>query len=362
MNILFTESSPHIGGQELQTVAQMVAIRKKGHSVLLVCREKSKIASEAKKQNIDVIFVPFKNSLHISSVVKLLGICQRFRPHVVICHSGHDSNIVGLTRLLCWKDRFRIIRQKTYLTKRTKNFSLNYLCDDIIVPGEATRKHLMHCGVRTNITIVPPGFDFDKIYEESHSPVPPHIKAWLADSGEGPVIVQIGMLRPEKGHEFMLNLLFRLKKEGRKFRWLVVGSGSVENERRLRAIVDDLDMHDNVLISGGIFPVSSIYKIANLIVMPSENESFGMVAAEASVFSIPVFANHVGGLPDVIQHNRTGTLLPAGDMQVWRSALNDFFERPEHFCQMAHQAKYDVANRFDINKTVSIIPGFASCE
>lgn len=132
------------------------------------------------------------------------------------------------------------------------------------------------------------------------------------------------MLRPEKGHEFMLNLLFRLKKEGRKFRWLVVGSRSVENERRLRAIVDDLDMHDNVLISGGIFPVSSIYKIANLIVMPSENESFGMVAAEASVFSIPVFANHVGGLPDVIQHNRTGTLLPAGDMQVWRSALNDF--------------------------------------
>ena len=80
------------------------------------------------------------------------------------------------------------------------------------------------------------------------------------------------------------------------------------------------------------------------------------------MFSIPVFANHVGGLPDVIQHNRTGTLLPAGDMQVWRSALNDFFERPEHFCQMAHQAKYDVANRFDINKTVSIIPGFASCE
>lgn len=50
MNILFTESSPNIGGQELQAVAQMVAIRKKGHSVLLVCREKSKIASEAKKK------------------------------------------------------------------------------------------------------------------------------------------------------------------------------------------------------------------------------------------------------------------------------------------------------------------------
>ncbi|MGK2630571.1 hypothetical protein ACSJHT_22965, partial [Escherichia coli] len=39
MNILFTESSPNIGGQELQAVAQMKALKKMGHSVLLVCRE-----------------------------------------------------------------------------------------------------------------------------------------------------------------------------------------------------------------------------------------------------------------------------------------------------------------------------------
>lgn len=60
MNILFTESSPNIGGQELQTVAQMVAIRKKGHSVLLVCREKSKIASEAKNKILMLSLFPLK--------------------------------------------------------------------------------------------------------------------------------------------------------------------------------------------------------------------------------------------------------------------------------------------------------------
>lgn len=356
MNILFTESSPNIGGQELQAVAQMDALRKKGHSILLVCRDKSKIASEAKSRGVDVIFVPFRNSLHIPSILKLLRVNRDFQPHLVICHSGHDSNIVGLTRLFIWRHRFRIIRQKTYLTRKTKNFSLNYFCDEVIVPGTAMRTHLIQGGVRTRVTIVPPGFDFQKLREDSRVPLPPQVQTWLASGEDVPIIVQIGMLRPEKGHEFMLKLLLRLKQEGRKFRWLIIGGGCPESEARLQSQIDNLGMHNVVRIVGNVFPASPIYRIANLLVMPSENESFGMVLAEASAFSVPVLASQVGGIPDVIQHNRTGTLLPVGDTSAWIHALNDFFNYPERFYQMACQARVDVENRFDINRTVLCIP------
>ncbi|ENE3615501.1 putative hexosyltransferase CapU, partial [Shigella sonnei] len=117
MNILFTESSPNIGGQELQAVAQMKALKKMGHSVLLVCRENSKIAFEASKLGIDITFALFRNSLHIPTAWRLLGIVHGFQPNAIVCHSGHDSNIVGLVRLFTWKHPFRIIRQKTYLTR-----------------------------------------------------------------------------------------------------------------------------------------------------------------------------------------------------------------------------------------------------
>ncbi|WP_249818595.1 glycosyltransferase, partial [Escherichia coli] len=113
MNILFTESSPNIGGQELQAVAQMKALKKMGHSVLLVCRENSKIAFEASKFGIDITFALFRNSLHIPTVWRLLGIVHSFQPDAIVCHSGHDSNIVGLVRFFTWKHPFRIIRQKT---------------------------------------------------------------------------------------------------------------------------------------------------------------------------------------------------------------------------------------------------------
>ncbi|EBA3629816.1 glycosyltransferase family 4 protein, partial [Salmonella enterica] len=271
MNILFTESSPNIGGQELQALAQMDALRRKGHCVLLACRDKSKIASEARRRKIEVIFVPFRNSLHIPSILKLFRIMRDFRPHLVICHSGHDSNIVGLTRLFIWRIRFRIIRQKTYLTRKTKSFSLNYFCDEVIVPGTSMRKHLIQEGVRTRITIVPPGFYFQKLREDSRVPLPLHVQTWLASGRDEPVIVQVGMLRPEKGHEFMLKLLSSLKQEGREFRWLIVGGGCPESEARLQSQVDNLGMHNNVLIAGNVFPASPVYQIASLLVMPSEN-------------------------------------------------------------------------------------------
>ncbi|EGE3383388.1 glycosyl transferase, partial [Shigella flexneri] len=224
----FTESSPNIGGQELQAVAQMKALKKMGHSVLLVCRENSKIAFEASKLGIDITFALFRNSLHIPTAWRLLGIVHGFQPNAIVCHSGHDSNIVGLVRLFTRKHPFRIIRQKTYLTRKTKVFSINHFCDEVIVPGTSMKTHLEQEGCRTRVTVVPPGFDFQKLYVDSRNSLPPNVLSWLASRRGCPVIAQVGMLRPEKGHEFMLNLLFHLKMNGRQFCWLIVGSGSPE--------------------------------------------------------------------------------------------------------------------------------------
>ncbi|MEB7742489.1 glycosyltransferase family 4 protein [Escherichia coli] len=352
MNILFTESSPNIGGQELQAVAQMKALKKMGHSVLLVCRENSKIALEASMSGIDITFASFRNSLHIPTARKILRIVRVFQPHAIVCHSGHDSNIVGLVRLFTRRHSFQIIRQKTYLTQKTKVFSLNHFCDEVIVPGTSMKAHLIQEGCRTRVTVVPPGFDFQQLYADSQTSLPPKVLSWLTAGKYVPVIAQIGMLRPEKGHEFMLNLLFRLKMNGRQFRWLIVGSGSSEQRKHLQYQIDNMGMHENTFIADNIFPATPVYRVASLVVLPSENESFGMVLAEASVFSVPVLASQTGGIPDVIQNNQTGTLLPVGNEHAWLCTLNDFFNAPERFYQMARLAKQDMKERFDINKTV----------
>lgn len=248
-NILFTESSPNIGGQEIQAISQMIALRKQGCNILLACRENSKIASEAHLNGIDIVFISYKNSIHFSSIFKMNRVIKKFKPQLVICHSGHDSNIIGLTRFFFRKKSFRIIRQKTYITETIKIFSLNYFCDEVIVTGTEMKKRLRREGVCNNITVVHPGFDFPVLYKKSLLPLPPHIINGLSSGKDRPVILQVGMLRPEKGHEFMLKVLYRLKQEGRAYRWMVVGSGHKEYVKKLQDQIDCLDMK-----TGDVYP------------------------------------------------------------------------------------------------------------
>ncbi len=354
MNILYTESSSNIGGQEMQSIAQMRALQRLGHQVMLACREHSRISAEARRYGIQVVHISFRNSLHIPSVLALRRLTVTFRPNIVVCHSGHDSNITGLARasLPGRTRRFCIIRQKTYLTRKVRMFSLNYMCDVVVVPsGDMGSRLLSRRCLRP--VVVPPGTDFSALRQQSGEALPANIDAWLKDREPAPVIVQVAMIRPEKGHHFMLSVLHRLKQEGLRFYWLIVGSGNKEEEERLLAGIKQMGMEDCVLMCGLLSPVAPVYRIASLMVMPSRNESFGMVIAEAAACGTPVMASRVGGIPQVIQDGRNGVLLPPDDCEAWINALKAFFSAPEDAQTMAMQARRDVVSRYSIDSTVT---------
>ena len=333
MNILYTESSPNIGGQELQAVAQMCAMRRLGHQVMLACREHSRISAEAHRYGIPVVHIPFRNSLHPPSVLALRRLIVTFRPEMVVCHSGHDSNIVGITRRILsgGTSRFAIIRQKTYMTQNMKMFSLNHMCD---------------------VVVVFPGMDFAELRKQSREPLPEHIDAWLKKRAPALVIVQVGMIRPEKGHDFMLEVLHNLKQKGERFYWLIVGGGCREEEARLKAKIDYLGMNDCVLMCGLLSPVAPVYRRASLMVMPSRNEAFGMAIVEATVCGVPVMASRVGGIPSVIRHGYNGTLLPPDDRAAWENALTSFLDAPECAQTMVLRGQEEMDARYSIDSTV----------
>ncbi len=321
---------------------------------MLACREGSGIAEEAAKHDFRIMYIPFRNSLHLPSVCALRRGIRSFCPDIVVCHSGHDSNIVALTRatLPGRTGRFCIIRQKTWLTSKIRTFSLNHLCDAIVVPGRAMKQALEQAGCQRLIRVISPGFDFERLHQELALPLPVHVQHWLNARDNVPVIVQAGMLRPEKSHDFMLDALSRLKQEGYRFCWLIAGAGRPEEEEKLRAGIVRRGMEDNVLMCGKLVPLAPVWQVASLMVMPSRNESFGMVVAEAAGCGVPVIASDVGGIPEIIQHGLTGTLLPPDDQKAWLEALRAFFDEPEPFLDMAYRARNDVERCFDIRHTI----------
>ncbi|HAX5242452.1 TPA: glycosyltransferase family 4 protein [Escherichia coli] len=325
-----------------------------GHTVMLACREHSRISAEALRYGIPVVHIPFRNSLHPPSVLALRRLIVTFRPEMVVCHSGHDSNIVGITRRILFggTSRFVIIRQKTYMTQNMKMFSLNHMCDVVVVPSEEMRSRLIHEICRQSVVVVFPGMDFAELRKQSREPLPEHIDAWLKKRAPAPVIVQVGMIRPEKGHDFMLEVLHNLKQKGERFYWLIVGGGCREEEARLKAKIDYLGMNDCVLMCGLLSPVAPVYRRASLMVMPSRNEAFGMAIVEATVCGVPVMASRVGGIPSVIHHGYNGTLLPPDDRAAWENALTSFLDVPECAQAMVQRGQEEMDARYSIDSTV----------
>ncbi|MFW0054317.1 MAG: glycosyltransferase, partial [Arsenophonus endosymbiont of Dermacentor nuttalli] len=192
---------------------------------------------------------------------------------------------------------------------------------------------------------VHPGFDFSKMVAENHTSLANNILAWL-NHGTAPIIIQVGMLREEKGHDIILATLAQLKRQGRLFRYLIIGDGPCKTKLQKKII--DYDLEHETLLAGIIFPSSAIYSYASLTVIPSTKEAFGMVGVESLFFGIPVFASNVGGLPDIIQHKSNGLLLPPSQVNDWAAAIDDFLQQPKKYQEMAKRGQLQVTQKFSI--------------
>ena len=137
---------------------------------------------------------------------------------------------------------------------------------------------------------------------------------------------------PGKGHDVLLDALALLS----GFRWQCTCVGSLERDpafvERLRRRVLDGGMDGRVRFAGpqADADLARSYAAADVLVLPSRAESYGMVVAEALSWGLPVVAAEVGGVPEALGHGRDGTrpglLVPPDDPGALRDALRRWLE------------------------------------
>jgi D-inositol-3-phosphate glycosyltransferase len=140
--------------------------------------------------------------------------------------------------------------------------------------------------------------------------------------GGEPVLLFVGRIQRLKGIDVLIRAAHELREDGSPVTVLVVGGiprgthGRVSDEEReiarLRALTDELDLGRVVRFEGAIdqHRLPSYYRAADVTVMPSTYESFGLVAVESLACGTPVVASRVGGLPTVIRDGDNGLLVP----------------------------------------------------
>ena len=126
-------------------------------------------------------------------------------------------------------------------------------------------------------------------------------------------LMHISNFRPIKRLGDVVRIFARVREE-LDARLVLVGDGPEYG--RTRELVESLGLADSVRYVGVVEDVAPLLGAADVLLLPSETESFGLVALEAMASGVPVVASDVGGLPEVVAHGNTGFLAPVGDVDT----------------------------------------------
>ncbi len=169
--------------------------------------------------------------------------------------------------------------------------------------------------------------------------------------GEGPVLLFVGRIQPLKGLDVALEAFERVRREIPGVRMAIVGGPSGPHGReelnRIRSRVQRLGLEDYVefVPSRPHHEVPSYYRAADVLLVPSRSESFGLVAAEAQACGLPVVAARVGGLSYVVEDATSGFLVDDWDPAGFAAAAARILLDPDLAARLAKGA-VEFATRF----------------
>lgn len=162
---------------------------------------------------------------------------------------------------------------------------------------------------------------------------------------DAPVIVFVGRIQPLKGPDVAIQALAGLRRLGHPdARLMIIGgasgrNGGVEAERA-HDLVDELDLHDHVdFVSPQPHHIlSTYYRAADIVIVPSRSESFGLVALEAAACGTPVVASAVGGLLSLVDDGETGRLIEGRNPADYATAMAEILGDDEMRASMSKSA------------------------
>ena len=200
--------------------------------------------------------------------------------------------------------------------------------DLTIANSTFTRDHIIaEHGLRSDrIAVAPEGIDTDifdpaRVSAERMAVVR---AAWGLDAGcQGPILLLAARLTGWKGQRLMIETMSQLN-QAPNATLILAGKAEKAGEiAALRAAAERAGVGERVRIVGAVDDMPAAYALADLVVAPSTlPESFGRGVAEAGAMARPVLASPLGGPAETIVHDRTGWLVPAGEVGAWARAID----------------------------------------
>jgi N-acetyl-alpha-D-glucosaminyl L-malate synthase BshA len=289
----------------------------------------TKMATVARAEKLDLLHVHYAIPHSISAILARESIKQkRYVPVITTLH-GTDITLVGADRGYLPITRYGL-QQSDGVT--------------------AVSRFLKRATIET--------FDFDDIEVIPNFICPTHyqrdenspLRKELAPNGEK-LLVHVSNFRAVKRPVDCVEILARVLNKGAAAKLIMVGDGPERSLIAYRA--EQLNIAEQVNFVGKRANISDYLAVADVFLLPSEEESFGLAALEAQACEVPVVATRVGGIPEVITDGETGFLSDIGDIEKMGDDTMKILSDETLARKFGASARAQAIARYDANTIIS---------
>jgi N-acetyl-alpha-D-glucosaminyl L-malate synthase BshA len=252
----------------------------------------SKMVSVVKNEGLDLLHVHYAIP-HASAAYMAKQILQSqgiVIPVVTTLH-GTDITLVG--------------KDPSY--EPVVTFSINQSDGVTAVSADLKKETYEYFPIVNDIEVIPNFIDLEKFKKQKKD----HFKKAICPHGEM-LVVHTSNFRKVKRIPDVIHVFANIRKEI-PAKLLMIGDGPERSHAE--KMCRELGIYDDVRFLGKLDAVEEVLSVADLFLMPSEKESFGLAALEAMACEVPVISSNTGGLPELNIDGQTGFMSPVGDVE-----------------------------------------------
>jgi len=323
------------GGQDL-LLSLARGLKERGHTQLIVCPQGSPLANRAAGEGLEVMALPGAGTLR-----------SRLRDQQFEIVHAHDARAQTISfRTSLGLPLRRVASRQVAFTPRHPMFhrwKYGRTCHGVIANSQSVRQVLLEAGVAdSHIEVISPGIELPKALPTPESRA--KARARWGHASDHFVIGHAAAFTREKGQDVALQAALLLAPRLPCARMLLAGDGPERSELARHAA-------GMVHLPGFLDDLDDFYAALDLYIMPSRSEGWGLTALRAMAFGLPVIASNVGGLPELVEHARSGWLVPPESPEALADAIMDAASNPALWSDFGRNARARAA-QFSIERTV----------
>ena len=350
------------GGQN-QVLLTVNGLRAIGQRAALVAHPDGELRKRV-EEGLELIPIAPKTEMDLTAGWRFARLLKKLAPDVIHAHDPHGVAMASLALSLGASSSTKsgsTARVPALIASRRVDFHLKgnsfsrwkyRQVDCFIAASEAIRQMLVADGVPADRTVtVHEGIDVDHVL--AAPPVNVHEAFWLPH--HAPVVGNVAALVPHKGQRYLIDAAHLVVQQIPDARFIILGEG--ELREHLEHQVKEHHLEKHVLLPGFRTDVLGCIKGFDLFVMSSVTEGLGTSLLDAMACARPIVATRAGGIPEIVEDEVNGVLVPPRDAHALADAIIRLLKDEGTRQRMGDAGLARVRERFTVDRMVAETAG-----